>query len=72
VRSGLLERAIVLAWIAVCVIVLAVVALAFYAIRAKSGRLKVKASLLRLVDFSIEYDSQAEPPRGELPPGDGS
>lgn len=52
------------------VIVLAVSGLALYAMhRSKPSRLKLSASLLRLVSFSIEVESQDDRQPDELLPG---
>jgi hypothetical protein len=62
---GLRERAFVL--VVVIVIVVAVSGLVLYAMhRSKPSRLKLTASLLKLVSFSIEVESQDDRQR-ELP-----
>jgi len=52
-------------WIT-CIVVLPVLALAFYVVRrSKPGRFRLSATLLRLVSISIEVDSEDKPK--ELP-----
>jgi hypothetical protein len=61
----------VLAIVAVIIIIIAVCVLALYAMhRSKPSRLKLSASLLKLVSFSIEVESQDGRHGGELPPAD--
>jgi hypothetical protein len=64
------ERAIVLAWVIV-VVVLAVSGLSLYAMRSKV-RLKVSATALKWFSFSIEVESQDGRQNSELPPGGGN
>ena len=52
-------------WIT-CVVVLPVVALAFYVVhRSKPGRFRLSATLLKLVSITIEVDAEDKP--GKLP-----
>ena len=52
-----------LAVIITCIVLLPIIGLAFYAMhRSKPSRLKLSASLLRLFSFSIEVESQDDPP----------
>jgi hypothetical protein len=58
----------VLPVIITCAVLVALLAL--YAMhRSKPSRLKLSASLLKLINFSIEIESQDEQQRAELPPG---
>jgi hypothetical protein len=60
---GRLERGLVLPVVITCVVLLPIAGLAFYAMhRSKPSRLKLSASLLRLFSFSIEVESQDDPP----------
>ena len=57
-----------LALLITCVVLIA--GLAFFAmLRSKPSRLKLSASVLKFVSFSIEVESQDERQRPELPPG---
>lgn len=66
---GLRERAVVL--VIIIMLIVAASGLAFYAMhRSKPRRLKLTASLLKLVSFSIEVESQEGQQGGELPPAE--
>jgi hypothetical protein len=57
--------------IIVIVVILAVSGLALYAMhRSKPSRLKLTASILELVSFTIEVESDGGRQGGELPPGE--
>jgi hypothetical protein len=59
-----------LAMVVIIVVVLAASALAFYAMhRSKPSHLKLSASLLKLVSFSIEVESKDDRQKDELPSG---
>ncbi len=52
--------------LALCIVVLPVLALVFYVVRrSKPGRFRLSATLLKLVSINIEVDAQDKP--GELP-----
>ena len=52
----------------ICIVLLPIVALAFYAMhRSKPGRLKLSATLLKLASFSIEVEAAEDRAGRELP-----
>jgi hypothetical protein len=59
----------VLALFITCVVLLPIVGLAFYALHRKSGRLKVSASVLKLLTFTVEVEPQDRQHAPELTSG---
>jgi hypothetical protein len=57
-----MERAVVLALWITCIVVLPVLALAFYVVqRTRPGRFRLSAKVLKLLDITIEVDGQDDP-----------